>query len=97
MASYDKGQLVRVSAEYRNEAGTLVDPTTPKFDFKNPAGTITTYTHPTNAQLVKDATGTYHVDLDANATGTWYYRFYGQGTNQAADEGSFEVVSAGGF
>jgi hypothetical protein len=41
---------------------------------------------------VKDSVGNYHVDVDANAVGRWYYRFQGTGTNQAAEEGLFTVV-----
>jgi hypothetical protein len=95
MADYAKGQLVRCTGRFQNTSGTLVDPTTPKFDFKSPVVSgFTTYTHPTNAQLVKDSTGVYHVDLDANAAGTWYFRFYGTGTNQAANEMSFTVADS---
>lgn len=96
MATFDKGQLVRVSAEFQNPStGADVDPTTVKFDWRVGTGTVTTYTYPTT--IVKDSVGNYHVDIDASTVGTYYWRFYGTGSNQAADEGSFEVVSGGNF
>ncbi len=88
---YDLGDLVRVSGAFRNAAGTLIDPSTVGFEFRKPDGTITSYVYPTHAQLVKDATGTYHVDIDANAAGTWRWRWESTGTGQAAEEGAFIV------
>ena len=88
---YDVNDLVRCSGAFTNSAGTAIDPTTVKFKFKTPDGTITIYTHGTDAQLVKDSTGNYHVDVNANAVGTWSYRFESSGTGQAAKEVTFEV------
>lgn len=93
MTTYDKGDLVRVSGMFADSAGVATDPTVVKFSFTNPAGTTTTYTYPTDVQLVKDSTGNYHVDIDASSSGTWLYRFYSTGTGQAAAEGEFFVKS----
>lgn len=96
MPAFDLGQLVRVSADFQNPStGALVDPTTVKFDWRVGSGSITTYTYPTT--IVKDAVGQYHVDINASTAGTYYWRFYSTGTNQAADEGTFEVASPGSF
>lgn len=88
---YDKGDVVRCSATFTNAAGTPIDPTAVIFKFKTPASAITTYTYGVDAELVKDDTGDYHVDIDANAVGVWAYRFYSTGTGQAADEDIFVV------
>lgn len=93
MTTYDKGDLVRVSAAFATSAGVATDPTTVKFSFTDPAGTTTTYTYSTDVQLVKDSTGNYHVDIDASSTGNWLYRFFSTGTGQAAAEGEFFVKS----
>jgi uncharacterized protein YfaS (alpha-2-macroglobulin family) len=91
--NYDKGDLVRIAAVFRNSAGALIDPTVVLFKFTTPALVTTTYTYPADAQLVKDSTGNYHVDLDANANGRWLVRFYSTGTGQAAAEDEFFVTS----
>lgn len=88
---YDKGDLVRVSALFENSAGTDLDPTTVTFKYKNPAGTTTTLVYGTDAALVKDSTGNYHVDVNANASGLWLYRWESSTTGQAAQEGQFLV------
>lgn len=92
--SYDQKDLIRCSATFTDSGGTAVDPTTVIFKFKTPAAAITTYTYGVDSELVKDDTGLYHVDVDANASGTWYYRFESTGTGQAADEAQFEIYES---
>lgn len=89
--SYDVGDVVRVTGAFTNSAGTATDPTTVKHKFTTPAGVTTTYTHGTDAQLVKDSTGNYHVDIDVTAKGKWRYRWEGLGSGKSALEGYFEV------
>ena len=93
MATYDKGDLVRVSGVWKNAAGTAIDPTTVAFKFTTPAGATTTYNYPADGQLVKDSTGNYHVDINASTNGTWLYRFESTGSGQAAAEGNFFIKS----
>jgi hypothetical protein len=88
---YDKGDLVRITGTFTTAAGVATDPTAVLFSIKNPAGTTTTYTYGTDAQLVKSTTGIYYVDVNVNAVGTWYYKFYSTGTGQSASEGLFFV------
>lgn len=88
---YDLGDLVRVAATFKDTANAAVDPTAVNFKFKGPSGTITTYVYGTDAEVVKDSTGNYHVDIDADAAGFWYYRFYSTGAGQGAAEGVFVV------
>lgn len=88
---YSKGQVVRVSALFENAAGTDLDPTAVLMKYKDPSGNITSLVYLTDAELVKDSTGNYHVDIDADESGAWYYRFYSTGTGQTANEGSFQV------
>lgn len=88
---YQIGDLIRVSALFTDAAGVAVDPTGIVAKYKNPANTITTLTYPTDAPLVKDSTGNYHVDIAVATTGIWYYRFTGTGAVTAADEHRFYV------
>ena len=87
---------MRCSVLFENAAGTDVDPTTVTFRVKNPAGATTVYVHGINGQLVKDAVGAYHADVDASLEGDWHYRWEGSGANQAAGEGQF-LIAGGVF
>lgn len=91
MATHDIGDVVRVDVEFRDTAGALVDPTTVVFKIKNPVGQTTTYTHGVDAQLVKDAVGKYHVDVEPAIQGVWTYRWEGSGANKGAEEANFTV------
>lgn len=73
---YELGDLVRCSGAFTDSNGTATDPSAVLFDWRRPDNVKATYTYGTDAQLVKDSTGNYHVDLDADLVGTWYYRFY---------------------
>lgn len=89
---YDLGDSVRVTASFTDpDTGDAVDPDTVGFKYKDPAGTVTTLTYGDGARIVKDSAGHYHVDVDANLAGRWYYRFYSTGAGQAATERSFTV------
>lgn len=93
--SYHIGDLRRIAGAFKNDAGTATDPTTVRFEFLTPAGVKTTYVYPTNAQLVKDSTGNYHVDLTLTEAGLWFYRWEGEGAVHEADEGEFMVQPSG--
>ena len=88
---YDKGDLIRCSAAFTDSDGAAADPDVVVFSFTEPDGSLTTYTYGTDVELVKDSTGNYHVDVDGNAAGTWFYRFHSTGSGQAADESLFQV------
>lgn len=92
---YDLGDLVRCSGSFTTTAGAAMDPAAVFFKVKDPEGTVSTpIQYGVDAALVKDSTGNYHVDVDANKSGTWRYRFYSTGNGQAADEGSFNVAAS---
>ncbi len=90
---YDLGDAVTCEASFK-KAGVLLDPTAVTFKVKNPAGVETVYVYGTDVQLIRDSTGKYHVDINANAVGTWFYRFESTGTGQAAQEGAFRVQTS---
>jgi uncharacterized protein YfaS (alpha-2-macroglobulin family) len=91
MNQYSKGDLIRCSATFTTSDGTATNPTAVRCQVRTPAGTTTEYVYGTDAELVRASTGNYYVDVDANAVGTWRYRFYSTGTGQAADEEAFRV------
>lgn len=88
---YHLGDLVRVTAAFTNTAGTATDPDVVKLTYRDPSGTETTLLYGTDAALVKDSTGNYHVDIDANDDGVWYYRWWATGTGQSAESAKFIV------
>lgn len=88
---YHLGDLVRVSGVFTNAVGTAVNPTVVNLSFRNPSGNETTYIYGTDAALVKDSTGNYHVDIDADEAGIWHYRWWSTGTGQAAEAVKFIV------
>lgn len=92
---YTKGRLVRFSAVFRNAAGTAADPTGVTFKVRNPAGTLTTYVYGTDAELVRDSTGNYHVDYTVNASGEWHSRWEGSGAVVTAEESQLLVAPSG--
>jgi hypothetical protein len=91
MADYDLGDVARVAVEFTDVlTGAFVDPTTVKAKVRTPAGTITTYTHPTS-EIVKDAVGKYRIDVLLDKPREWRVRWEGRTTNRAAEEVSIVV------
>ena len=90
--AYDIGDVVRVTA-YFTVDGVATDPSTgPICKYKDPSDVVVTKTHPGDAEVVKDATGRFHLDIEVDESGTWYYNWSGTGTAQGAEEGSFDVA-----
>lgn len=91
-----EGNKVRVAELFtRTTDSVAVDPGVVIFKHRiGQSGTITTLTYLTDVALVKDSVGNYHVDIDLTTPGMLYWEWRGTGTNQAADEGKFEVAES---
>jgi hypothetical protein len=92
-----RGQMVRASVTFQayvDDVLTNVDPAQVRAMVKHPVDSpdVTEYEYGVTADIVRDDTGEYHLDIDADAAGTWYVRFEGEGSYQGASEGSFIVV-----
>jgi hypothetical protein len=87
---YDVGAVVRCSDDI-TVAGVLTDPTTLVVKYRSPAGTTTTKTYGTDAAVVKDSTGKYHIDITASTAGEWAVGWLATGTAAGALEYSFHV------
>lgn len=85
---YDIGDLPRLTATFE-VSDVAADPTAVTFTLREPDGVLTTYTYPADAELVKDATGVYHVDWPVTKAGNHFYRFAGTGAAVAAEERQF--------
>jgi len=91
---YDIGDLVRVSAVFKNTLAVATDPTTVSCKVRQPNGTVTTLVYGVNNELVKDSTGNYHTDISVTARGIWMHKFIGTGSVQATEEKTFLVKSS---
>lgn len=78
-ASVGSGYTHRVA--FRDEGGAPIDPAAVTFKVDAPDGTITTYTYPSSAEIVKDGVGRYRVVHVPTAAGTWRFEFGGAGAN----------------
>jgi hypothetical protein len=93
MNTYVSGSLVRVSGAFTGNNGAVLDPTVVKVAVLEPGAIVPTVkTYGTDAEVVKDGTGQYHLDIDANTSGVWRYRWFSTGNGQAANESAFEVA-----
>lgn len=92
---FDTGDKIRLSAAFRDIDAVAQDPGGVTFTLRAPSGALTTYTYGTDAALVKDSTGNYHVDVVVSAAGRYRYRFAGVTTGQAAAESVFRVQASG--
>lgn len=86
---YAAPNVVRVEGVFRDANGNLTDPSTVVAKYRTPTtGTVTTKTYGSDAEVVKDGTGRYHIDISATVVGDWFYAFLG---DSAKLEGFFRV------
>ncbi len=85
--TYTIGQMVRVTATFNDSSGMETNPTSVVAKYRSPNGAVTSLVYGTDADVVRDSTGIYHIDLLLNAEGVWHYRVEGTGTVTAAAEG----------
>lgn len=89
------GSSVRAAALFTIfDTVTALDPDDVFVSVKTPAAVLTTKEYGVDVEVVKDSTGNYHLDINANEVGIWYVRWFSTGNGQAADEDSFTVEDA---
>lgn len=89
------GSTLRIPVNYTDGSGTDIDPTAVTFKLYSPDYQTTTYVYGTDAEVVKDATGNYYIDVSPTVAGRWHYRWDSTGTNKASGvEGSFVVQAS---
>ncbi len=89
---YVEGQVVHASVTLRSTAtDALSDPTTLTAIVVHPDGTETSYVFGTDAELIHDSLGLFHIDIACDEPGEWGYRFVSTGTAAGAGQKSFYV------
>lgn len=92
---YYVGAEVRCQGTYTDADGNAQDPAAAFFQVTYDGATsATSYEYGADAELVRSATGVYHVDVDCDEVGWWYYRHYATGSGQAAGEGKFLILES---
>lgn len=95
---YHRGNSITADATFTDANGVEADPTTSiTFLFKDPALLTTVYVFGVDAELVKDAAGKFHVDIDLDQEGNWYCRFEGVDPAGNAATEQLAVVQQGHF
>lgn len=84
---YDLGDLIELSAIFKDRDLVLADPSSVTLKVKPPSGTVSTFT----GEIVNDSVGLYHMDYEPDEVGSYSYKFYGTGNVHAAEEGVFYV------
>jgi len=69
----------------------LADPTTLRVIIGRPISSALAYTYPTDAQVVRDGVGLYHVDYTPTEAGLYQIRGEATGLIVAAEQASFPV------
>lgn len=93
MATYRKGQSVKLSVAFTDAAGAPADPSIVVCTVEAPDGTEASYTTGTTPAITNPSTGAFHLILTATQSGRWSYRWEGTtGTSVAVDEGRFTVL-----
>jgi hypothetical protein len=92
--TFDEGQLLRAKLITTDVANLDVDPSVLQVTVEDPSYAQTIYVYDTDAELVKDSTAHYHVDVDLTAGGTWIIRWEATGTYQGAHERKITVEAS---
>jgi len=77
--AFDVGDLKRLSWTTKNLAGALADPTAMALKVRLPDYTLTSKSFPADAEVVHDATGTFHYDLTFALAGRYVVGFHATG------------------
>lgn len=85
--SYTIGNYVRMSVEFRDLAGSYVDPTAVEFRVRAPSSTAVSVIAGTRSE-----TGKYFADVLVDRSGSWAFRAVASGAVVAAVEQTFDVA-----
>jgi len=87
---YDVGAVVEAAVDIDVD-GVLTDPSALTVKYRDPGGNVTTKVFGTDAEVVNDDVGIYHIDIHTDEKGEWAVRWVGTGEASGATEYSFHV------
>lgn len=88
------GSLVRLTAEFTDADDAAIDPDTVRVRWQSPDLSFALRVYLTDTDVIRDAAGKYHCDVDASDPGEWQFRWEGTGAGQAAEQGKFTVAAS---
>jgi len=86
MGEYYIGNIVRLTAAFKNSSGAAANPTTVVLQIRKPDGENESNITPDNT-----AVGSYQHDYTPASGGKYFYKFVGAGAVVAAEEGFFQI------
>lgn len=93
MGAYQRGQSIKLTCAFTNEAGVAANPTTVTCTVEEPDGTATTYTTASTPAVTNTGTGAYQLVIVPDQSGMHTYRWVGTtGASVAVDEDQFSVL-----
>lgn len=92
--TYNCGDVVTVTATFRDGSGALVDPTSVLFAYTDPSGNVTTLTYGIDAELNRSSTGVYYAQIATDEAGTWSYTWTSTGDGAGSESDYFTVLGA---
>lgn len=85
------GTVVEIAVAFTDASAAAFDPDDVTFKVKTPAGDVETFVYGTDEEVVKDATGEYHMDYLLETSGDYPVRVEGSGDKAAAIEDTITV------
>ena len=89
--NYDIGDRRKLTIEVRDETGDLADPDALRFEMTTPDGQTASYILGTDAELVRDSEGCFHVYWDCAQDGIHRYKWIASGSLAVVEASSFLV------
>lgn len=89
--NYISGQVIRLKATFKNDAGQLIDPTGVTVKIGTSKGVKTIYIYGSGNDIIKLSTGVYVYDLELTEGGEWKYLWKSSGIGSAAVQNKFYV------
>jgi hypothetical protein len=85
--------VLETDPPFTNAANVASDPDQVRLLVRRAGQPPTVFTYGVDDEVVKDATGTYHVDFVIPHAGKYFFRWEGEGGVSAAEESSFTAVT----
>lgn len=86
------GSAARMTVACAGPDGAYADPIELRLRTLDPAGTVTTYTYPDAAEIIRDAIGHFRADIPLPLAGAWYWRWEAGQPSVGVAEGRLDVL-----